>query len=229
VPPLNTPDRKLVGGGLRRSLILRLLAAGLGSALLITSVTVQALGADTAPARSAAARVASKSSSSGGKQAASAGKDAKGDAQNNSPFGMLKFSADNGPIQIKADSLNLDYKGNSVEFKGGVHAIQSGTTLTSKTLKVIYGEKFGDIKQVIALGDVKMMQGGRWATGQRAVLDEVKHTVEMTGEPVIHDGPDQVAGRRIIIYLDSEKSYVEGASAVIFPRNNDKKDNEPGD
>jgi lipopolysaccharide export system protein LptA len=157
-----------------------------------------------------------------------AGGDAKAGGQN-SPFGMLKFSADNGPIQIKADSLNLDYKGNSVEFVGGVHATQSGTTLTSKKLKVIYGAKFGDIKQVIAMGDVKMSQGGRWATGQRAVLDEVKHTVEMTGEPVIHDGPDSVAGRRIIIYLDSEKSFVEGASAVIFPRNNGKTDHEAAD
>jgi lipopolysaccharide export system protein LptA len=144
----------------------------------------------------------------------------------NSPFGMMQFSANNGPIQIKADSLNLDYKNNLVEFDGAVHATQSGTTLTAKSLKVIYGAKFGDIKQVIALGDVKMMQGGRWATGQRAVLDEQKHTVEMTGLPVIHDGPDSVAGKRIIIYLDSEKSFVEGASAVIFPRNNGKMDHE---
>ena len=60
---------------------------------------------------------------------------------------MLKFSADNGPIQIKSDSLNLDYKANSVEFIGNVHAAQSGTTLTSKSLKVLYGEKFGDIKE----------------------------------------------------------------------------------
>jgi lipopolysaccharide export system protein LptA len=238
VPPPNTPRTQLVGGRLRPGVIIRALAAGLGGSLLIAAGPVQVLGVDAAsksaavPASSTAApgsRVAAKAPPGSAKGAASPkGKDAKGDAQS-SPFGMLKFSADNGPIQIKADSLNLDYKGNSVEFKGGVHAIQSGTTLTSKTLKVIYGEKFGDIKQVIALGDVKMMQGGRWATGQRAVLDEVKHTVEMTGEPVIHDGPDQVAGRRIIIYLDSEKSYVEGASAVIFPRNNGKKDDEPGD
>ena len=143
---------------------------------------------------------------------------------------MLKFSGDNGPIQIKADSLDLDYKNNTVEFKGGVHATQSGTSLTSKTLSVLYGEKFGQIKQVVAMGDVKMMQGGRWATGQRAVLDEVKHTVVMTGDPVIHDGADSVAGRRIIIYLDTEKSFVEGATAVIFPRNNNgKTDREAAD
>ena len=142
---------------------------------------------------------------------------------------MLKFSADNGPIQIKSDSLSLDYKSNSVEFIGNVHAEQSGTTLISKSLKVLYGEKFGDIKEVIALGDVKMTQGGRWATGQRAVLDEVKHTVEMTGQPVIHDGADQVAGRRIIVYLDTEKSFVEDARAVIIPRTAGKSDHEAGD
>ncbi len=204
------------------------------AALCILAVMV----ADGGPARSAeppsapastaaksAAKPAAAHKSGGTAQSAN---DAKGGAQN-SPFGMMKFSADNGPIQIKADSLNLDYKNNTVEFKGTVHATQSGTTLTSKALKVIYGQKFGDIKQVIALGDVKMMQGGRWATGQRAVLDEVKHTVEMTGEPVIHDGPDSVAGRRIIIYLDSEKSVVEGASAVIFPRDNNKTDHETTD
>jgi lipopolysaccharide export system protein LptA len=179
------------------------------------------------PVRSAKPAPAAKSKKGSGP--AAAGGNQTGDQ--NSPFGMLQFSSNNGPIQIKADSLNLDYKDNWVEFKGNVHATQSGTTLTSKTLKVLYGEKFGQIKQVIALGDVKMTQGGRSATGQRAVLDEVKHTVEMTGEPVIHDGPDSVAGRRIIIYLDSQKSFVEGASAVIFPRqnNNGKPDREAAD
>jgi lipopolysaccharide export system protein LptA len=217
VPPLNISDL----GAVTRAL-LAVLAVGLLLAVLSPE-------ARCAPAATSAAAAASRPAAAKVKASGSRGtKDAAAGGQG-SPFGMLKFSADNGPIQIKADSLSLDYKGNSVEFKGAVHAIQSGTTLTSKTLKVIYGEKFGDIRQVIALGDVKMAQGGRWATGQRAVLDEVKHTVEMTGEPVIHDGPDQVAGRRIIIYLDSEKSFVEGASAVIFPRTNGKSDHEPGD
>jgi lipopolysaccharide export system protein LptA len=195
---------------------------------MVAALPRQALCSETPAAGAPAAKApaaASKPVLKRGKDKLSpGGKSATGKNDQNSPFGMLKFSADNGPIQIKANSLSLDYKDNSVMFTGAVHAVQSGTTLTSNSLKVIYGEKFGDIKQVIALGDVRMSQGGRWATGQRAVLDEVKHTVEMTGAPVIHDGPDQVAGRRIIIYLDSEKSFVEGANAVIFPRTNDKGD-----
>jgi lipopolysaccharide export system protein LptA len=214
----NTPERGA-----------HLLAAALCGTLIALSASIAAPAA-AQPPRTAALSTqppAQKHVAAENKGGAAASKDSK--AGQESPFGMLKFSANNGPIQIKADSLKLDYKNNSVEFDGAVHAIQSGTSLTSKSLKVIYGAKFGDIKQVIALGDVKMMQGGRWATGQKAVLDEEKHTVEMTGQPVIHDGPDSVAGRRIIIYLDSEKSFVDQASAVIFPRNNEKADHEASD
>jgi lipopolysaccharide export system protein LptA len=221
---LNIPDNGVPG------ILTRALSLALAAMLLVALAAGASLCASLSPAAvpSAAARpVRSGAQKSAGPQAAN---NTKAGGQDNSPFGMLKFSSsNNGPIQIKADSLDLDYKNNQVEFKGGVHASQSGTTLTSKSLKVLYGAKFGEIKQVIALGDVRMTQGGRWATGQRAVLDEVKHTVEMTGDPVIHDGPDSVAGRRIIIYLDSEKSFVENAIAVIHPRNNGKPDHEAAD
>jgi lipopolysaccharide export system protein LptA len=221
----------------RNGLRVATLWVGLAGPLLLAGLTL--VLADASPAHSAqpSAKATAQPGPARSGKAASTAKSKKGSAapaaagNQASPFGMVQFSSNNGPIQIKADSLNLDYKNNWVEFIGNVHATQSGTTLTSKTLKVLYGEKFGQLKQVIALGDVKMTQGGRSATGQRAVLDEVKHTVEMTGEPVIHDGPDSVAGRRIIIYLDSQKSFVEGASAVIFPRNNNngKPDREAAD
>jgi lipopolysaccharide export system protein LptA len=222
----NTPDT-----GARAGVCATAFCAGLAGLMLIMIDATRARCAQTQGAAATPAAAPSAAARPGGTRKGGASK-AEGDAKDagqNSHFGMMKFSADNGPIQIKADSLDLDYKNNTVEFKGTVHATQSGTTLTSKTLKVLYGAKFGQIKQVIALGDVKMTQGGRWATGQRAVLDEVKHTVEMTGTPVIHDGPDSVAGRRIIIYLDTEKSFVEGATAVIFPRNGGKTDHEAAD
>jgi lipopolysaccharide export system protein LptA len=137
----------------------------------------------------------------------------------------FSFSSSNGPIDIKSDALSLDYKGKSVVFTGHVHAVQSGTQLTSDTLTVNYGEDFHDIKQVVADRNVKISQGGRWATGDHAVLDQTARTVEMTGNPVIHDGPDQITGSRILLYLDTQKSVVEGARAVIFPRKQETRDN----
>jgi lipopolysaccharide export system protein LptA len=217
--------------GAQGGVILTALCAGL---MLIVADAIPAHSAQPSSEAGTQTGAVKSGKANAAKAKNGAGKQAPGDTQaggQNGPFGMLKFSSDNGPIQIKSSSLSLDYKNNTVEFIGDVHATQSGTTLTSKTLQVLYGPKFSEIKQVIALGDVKMTQGGRSATGQRAVLDEVKHTVEMTGAPVIHDGPDSVAGRRIIIYLDTEKSFVEGASAVIFPRNNNtgKSDHQAAD
>jgi lipopolysaccharide export system protein LptA len=139
----------------------------------------------------------------------------------------FSLSSGNGPIDISSDSLSLDYKGKSVVFRGHVRAVQSGTQLTSDTLQIVYGKDFNDIRQVIADGQVKLVQGGRWATSDHAVLDQVARTVEMTPNPVIHDGPDQITGTKIVLYLDSQKSVVEGAKAVIFPHKQETRDNIP--
>ena len=49
----------------------------------------------------------------------------------------------------------------------------------------------------------------------------------MTGNPVIHDGQDQITGTKVLVYLDSQKSVVEGpARAVIFPHQDKTRDNQ---
>ncbi len=150
-----------------------------------------------------------------------------GAASDDHPFTAFSFSADKGPIDIKSDALSLDYKAKIIVFRGHVHGVQSGTDLTSDVLQVRYGKDFNDIQIVVADGHVKITQGGRWAIGDHAVLDQAARTIEMTGSPVIHDGPDEIAGSKILIYLDSQKSVVEGAHAVIFPRKQETRDNKP--
>ncbi len=147
-------------------------------------------------------------------------------ADNQGPFAGLQLSGEKGPIDIKSDALDLDYKANQVLFHGHVKAKQGTALLDSNTLRVSYGENFKQVKQIIAQGNVKITQGGRWATGEQAVLNQIERTVVMTGNPVVHDGPDQIAGDKITIYLDSQKSVVEGARAVIFPRSSETRDNE---
>lgn len=176
---------------------------------------------EAARAKTAAGAVADPDEKAGGKT--SAGK--KSD-DGKAPFASLGLANSHGPIDIHSDSLDLDYKGGLAVFRGHVHAVQSGTSLNSEVLKVVYGENFKEVKQVVALGHVRIDQGGRWATGERAVLNQVNQTVEMTGSPVIHDGKDQITGSRIFIYLDSEKSVVEGARGVFFPRRSETRDND---
>ena len=77
---------------------------------------------------------------------------------------------------------------------------------------------FHDVQEMVADSNVRMSQGTRWATGDHAVLDQTKHTVTLTGSPVVHDGEDQITGSKITVHLDTGKSEVAGARAVFFPQ-----------
>ncbi|MBV8450692.1 MAG: hypothetical protein JOZ29_00260 [Deltaproteobacteria bacterium] len=122
--------------------------------------------------------------------------------------------------------MALDYKQNAVRFSGHVHASQADGALTSNTLNVKYGKDFHEVQNLAADGNVHISQGARWCTSDHAVMDQRQHTVVLTGAPICHDARDQIAGTRITVHLDTGKSDVEGAKAVIFPQPSKTRDNE---
>jgi lipopolysaccharide export system protein LptA len=151
------------------------------------------------------------------KAASVKGKEKDKDSQaDSSPFGGFEGSSNHGPINIKSETMSFDYKNNVVVFSGHVHAEQSGSELTSNTLHV-HMNKQSQIQEMIADGNVRMSQGQRWATGDHAVLDENVHTLVLTGNPVVHDGKDQIAGTKITVHLQTSVSEVTDPKAVIFP------------
>jgi lipopolysaccharide transport protein LptA len=159
--------------------------------------------------------------------AGKAGKEvsAKGDNSSAGPFGDLS-NGNRGPVNIQADSLSLDYKNNSVVFTGHVRAKQAGGELTSDSLDVKYGKDFHEIQNATADHDVRMSQGVQWCTSDHAVLNQVVHTVVLTGDPVCHNANDQVSGPKITVHLDTGKSDVEGGvKAMLFPHDSKNRDN----
>ncbi len=145
-----------------------------------------------------------------------------------SPFGGFAGKSNHAPINIVSDQLNLDYKNNVIVFTGHVHAVQADSELTSDTMRVLYGKDFHQVRQVFADGNVRMSQDQRWATGDHAVLDEALHTVVLTGNPVVHDGSNQVAGSKITVFLQTGQSEVEQPKVVIFPAGTKSQDNGGG-
>lgn len=185
--------------------------------------------ADTAsPAPATPAHhVSKKSASDAGTDQASGNaggsSDSNSSTDNSGGFGGLTSSK--GPINIQSDTLSLDYKGKKVLFSGHVHAVQQGSQLTSDTLHVNYEQNFKDVKDMTAEGNVRISQGTRWATSDHAVMNQKIQTVVMTGNPVVHDGTDVITGDRITVHLDTGKSVVEHAHALIFPRQSQTPDN----
>ncbi len=172
-----------------------------------------------APKKSLASPVAG-----GGQGQDSASGDSK-DENSDTPFGAFT-SSNRGPISIQSDSLALDYKQNAVVFRGHVHATQADGALTSNTLNVKYGKDFHQLQDMVADGNVHISQGVRWCTSEHAVMDQQQHTVILTGSPICHDARDQIAGTKITVHLDTGKSDVEAAKAMIFPQPSKTRDNE---
>jgi lipopolysaccharide export system protein LptA len=167
--------------------------------------------------------------------------------QPNALFQSLSLGSGRGPVRIDADFLELDYKSSNVSYRGNVQVVQGDITMNSDRLSITYdpsairssdksaepsakkatpGGDAGKIKEIIAEGNVRIRQGTRIAEGRRAVFDQAKQTVVLSDGAVLHDGPNQVAGERVIVYLQEERSVVESGAnsrvkAVLYPGKDD--------
>lgn len=166
-------------------------------------------------------------------------------------FQSLSLGGRKEPVRIHSDSLDLDYKGSTLTYRGKVQVTQGDVTLSSERLVITYdrdavqggaksdasgGESRRDpnarIKEVVAEGDVRIRQGDRLAEGRRAVFDQARQTIVLSDGAVLHEGPNQIAGDRIVVYLQEERSVVEGGAnsrvqAIIFPESAPQDEDDP--
>jgi lipopolysaccharide export system protein LptA len=119
------------------------------------------------------------------------------------------FTASRAPIDITSDTVEADQKTNKVTFKGNVVAKQEDVTLYSNTLVIIYDPDTKKLKEIIAIGNVKVVQLERRATGQKATFDQDKNKMVLDGDAVVREGANVVRGERITFYVDEERSVVE--------------------
>ena len=156
----------------------------------------------------------------------------RADAGSPSLLSALSFSTRREPISVTADTLEFDYRSRLLTYKGRVEVTQGDIKLNANTLTITLEDQAeNQVKEVVAEGQVRVTQGARWATGGRAVFDQAHHTVVLSQNAVVHDGPNEVSGDRIVVYLDEERSVVEGGGgrvkAVLFP-SKDRDSNDAG-
>jgi lipopolysaccharide export system protein LptA len=123
--------------------------------------------------------------------------------------GIVGFTASRAPIDITSDTVEADQKTNTVTFKGNVVAKQEDTTLYANTLTIFYDEKTKKLKEIVAVGNVKVVKLERRATSQKATFDQDKNKVVLDGDAVVREGANVIRGERITFYVDEERSVVE--------------------
>lgn len=102
-----------------------------------------------------------------------------------------------------------DQKNHTSDFKrSGAPSSQE----PSKRSEVMPGSSGQSVKQIEATGHVRIEREGGKATSSKAVFDNSRRIVTLTGDPVAWDKGTRVSGEKIIIYLDEDRSVVEGGT-----------------
>jgi len=117
------------------------------------------------------------------------------------------------PVKITADRLEADDTARILKFAGNAVARQGDVSIASDQLTIEYLAEDRQLKQITAEGNVKIVQGGRVATGQRAVYDRLQEQIILSGSPVVTEGPNSVRGDEIILFMDGRRSLVKGGSS----------------
>ena len=131
------------------------------------------------------------------------------------------------PVEVSADRLEVDDQAQTLVFSGNAVATQDDVTIHGDRLTLKYTGEEREIEQVFAIGSVRIIQGTRVATGEKAILYHLEERIVMTGSPKVSDGDNFVQGQEITIYLNDKRSVVTGGeggrvNAVFTPQTEEK-------
>jgi lipopolysaccharide export system protein LptA len=148
-------------------------------------------------------------------------------------LGSLSFTSSDEPVEVTARSLEFDYRTRVLVYRGDVVAKQGDVQLKADTLTLDLrrdeksGEK-SELRSVVAEGNVHFSKGDRRATAGRAVYNQAKRLIVLSDDAVLEDSRGNVSGDTVHVYLDEERTLIEGGSgrvrAVLRP-----KDKSPGE
>ncbi len=134
-------------------------------------------------------------------------------------------------IHISSDHMEASEKAGTVVFTGHVVAKKGDLTIHADRLEVFYEKKkatTGDkkrkkvLQRIVATGHVKVVQAGRVGTGAKAVYDKRHEKIILLGSAQVTQGPNRVSGDRITLFLNEDRSVVEGSKhekveAIVYP------------
>jgi len=158
---------------------------------------------------------------------------------------FAQLSAKGGAITINSDKLEVIDAQNEAIFTGRVDALQDDARLRADKLDVLFDKKvatddaanqpgaaWGDVKTLIATGNVFYVTPKQVAKAEKAVYDVVKDQVVMSGNVVVTQGKNVIRGDMLVIKISTGRAVfdttkVDGAPAgrvraAFFPAKKEK-------
>ncbi|MEK6541075.1 MAG: LptA/OstA family protein [Pseudomonadota bacterium] len=121
----------------------------------------------------------------------------------------------NAPVDVAADSGELQSRADRVVIAGNVRIEQAGLVLRAGRVTIAYsdGNRL-QLNRIDATGGVTVTKGGDTASGSSAIYDLDRRLITLMGNVELTQGPNRLSGGRMVIDLTSGRASVDGRGAA---------------
>ncbi len=128
------------------------------------------------------------------------------------------------PITITSDRMEGDLKAGVITFMDRVKVVRGDTILYADRVETYPKKGAEDVDRIVAIGNVRVVRGSRLSTADRAEYRESEALLILSGRAKVSEGNNTVSGAVIRVYLDEERTEVEGDTAerprfLFYPEN----------
>ncbi len=139
---------------------------------------------------------------------------------------FFSYAQTDKPVVIEADTLRYDKKAQIAIYEGNVEVKSDDFRLFSEKLE-IFLDNNGDIKKIIALGNVRFYKGNRRGKSKKAEYYKEKNLIILKGNAELQQDNNVIEGDEIVYHIDTEKAEVVGKNkrvrTIFFPEEKGKK------
>ncbi len=139
----------------------------------------------------------------------------------NVAFGAIKADP-TLPVEVTADTLDVNQADGSAEFAGNVRVGQGEMRLSADRVQVIYNQESRGIERMVATGSVVLVNGPDAAQADRADYSVDTGTVVMTGSVLLTQGQSALTSDKMTVNLTTGTAQMNGRVKTIL---NPKGDN----
>lgn len=123
------------------------------------------------------------------------------------------------PLEVTADSLEVDQAGGASEFAGEVLAVQGDLRLTAGRMRIEYAvqpDGSQRVERLIASGGVTLVTPDEAIEAQEAIYNLARGTLEMSGDVLLVQGANILSGQRFAADLNAGTGQMSGRVRTVI-------------
>lgn len=120
------------------------------------------------------------------------------------------------PVEVTADSLQVDQANGGATFDGNVLVTQGQMRLSAGKVDVVYAADAGRIAELRASGGVTFATPNEAAEAKTAAYDISSGQLVLTGDVILTQGLTALSANRMTVDLKSGTGQMEGRVRTVF-------------